>query len=199
MKRHGGIFLHNFGKLNAEMIALNFEKRVSLLYGVLVLASFLLLARLYNLSRPATNESLSVLDGQYTARIEVCSRSGFIYDRNGNLLSHEKTGCMALVNPAVCNFPDEYAKVISDNAQVSRFSDIYEKLEEGIPFTVMLDEKYQKEFFELVKEKGLKLDAAQAQLNRNRKNVDKTFEVVDRLKLVRENLIKLQSALESMK
>lgn len=55
-----------------------------------------------------------------------------------------------------------------------------------------------RKLYYLVKEKGLKLDAAQAQLNRNRKNVDKTFEVVERLKSVRENLLKLQSALDSM-
>ena len=56
-----------------------------------------------------------------------------------------------------------------------------------------------RKLYYLVKEKGLKLDAAQAQLNRNRKNVDKTFEVVERLKVVRENLVKLQTAIESIK
>ncbi len=56
-----------------------------------------------------------------------------------------------------------------------------------------------RKLYYLVKEKGLKLDAAQAQLNRNRKNVDKTFEVVERLKAVRENLVKLQKAMESIK
>lgn len=56
-----------------------------------------------------------------------------------------------------------------------------------------------RKLYYLVKEKGLKLDAAQAQLNRNRKNVDKTFEVVERLKAVRENLVKLQTAIESIK
>ena len=56
-----------------------------------------------------------------------------------------------------------------------------------------------RKLYYLVKEKGLKLDAAQAQLNRNRKNVDKTFEVVERLKGVRENLVKLQAALNSVR
>ena len=50
-----------------------------------------------------------------------------------------------------------------------------------------------RKLYYLVKEKGLKLDAAQAQLNRNRKNVDKTFEVVERLKGMREKLLKLQA------
>lgn len=55
-----------------------------------------------------------------------------------------------------------------------------------------------RKLYYLVKEKGLKLDAAQAQLNRNRKNVDKTFEVVERLKGMREKLLKLQAAMETV-
>lgn len=56
-----------------------------------------------------------------------------------------------------------------------------------------------RKLYYLVKEKGLKLDAAQEHLNKNRKVVDKTFEVVERLKEVREELIKLQNALKSMR
>ena len=44
----------------------------------------------------------------------------------------------------------------------------------------------------LVKEKGLKLDAAQAQLRANRDGVDKRFEVVDRLKDIKAQLQQLQ-------
>ena len=47
----------------------------------------------------------------------------------------------------------------------------------------------------LVKEKGLKLDAAQAQIRANRDGVDKRFEVVDRLKEVKARLQGLQRAL----
>lgn len=125
------------------MIALNFEKRVSVLYGVMVLVICVLLARLYNLSKPETNESMSVLDGQYTARIDVCERSGFVYDRNMKLLSHEKSGYIALVNPAVCKSPVEYAEIIEHGTVVSSFSDIYEKINNGIPFTVLLKDEIQ--------------------------------------------------------
>lgn len=48
----------------------------------------------------------------------------------------------------------------------------------------------------LVKERGLKLDAAQAQLRANRDGVDKRFEVVDRLKDIKAQLLQLQRALE---
>ena len=47
----------------------------------------------------------------------------------------------------------------------------------------------------LVKEKGLKLDAAQAQIRHNRDGVDKRFEVVDRLKEIKAQLQGLQRAL----
>ncbi len=56
-----------------------------------------------------------------------------------------------------------------------------------------------KMIYYLVKEKGLKLDAAQAMIKRNRDGISKQFEVVDRLKQVREQLIKLDNALASLK
>lgn len=56
-----------------------------------------------------------------------------------------------------------------------------------------------KMIYYLVKEKGLKLDAAQAMIKRNRDGISKQWEVVDRLKLIREQLLKLDNALDSLK
>lgn len=56
-----------------------------------------------------------------------------------------------------------------------------------------------KMIYYLVKEKGLKLDAAQAMIKRNRDGVSKQFEVVERLKAVREELLKVNAALETLK
>lgn len=50
----------------------------------------------------------------------------------------------------------------------------------------------------LVKEKGLKLDAAQAMIRRNRDGVSKRFEVIDRLKSVKSQLLHLKKALEEV-
>lgn len=50
----------------------------------------------------------------------------------------------------------------------------------------------------LVKEKGLKLDAAQEQIRRNRANVDKRFEVIERLRGIREELLELDEALSKL-
>ena len=56
-----------------------------------------------------------------------------------------------------------------------------------------------KMIYYLVKEKGLKLDAAQAMIKRNRDGISKQFEVVERLKIVREQLMQLDNALASLK
>ncbi|MDO4510589.1 MAG: MerR family transcriptional regulator [Bacteroidales bacterium] len=50
----------------------------------------------------------------------------------------------------------------------------------------------------LVKEKGLKLDAAQAMIRRNRDGVSKQYEVIDRLKGVKAQLLNLKQALEKI-
>lgn len=55
-----------------------------------------------------------------------------------------------------------------------------------------------RKIYYLVKEKGFKLDAAQAQIRANRDGVDKRYEVVNRLKEVRANLKELQKALEDV-
>lgn len=51
----------------------------------------------------------------------------------------------------------------------------------------------------LVKEKGLKLDAAQAMIRRNRDGVSKQFEVIERLKGIRAKLLDLNRALSAVK
>ena len=56
-----------------------------------------------------------------------------------------------------------------------------------------------KMIYYLVKEKGLKLDAAQAMIKRNRDGISKQHQVVDRLKSVREQLLLLDKAIASLK
>lgn len=115
---------------------MNYEKRVCVLYCGVVLCAAILLARLYNLSKPETNKSLEVLEGQYTGRIDVCERSGFVYDRDGYVISHNLVGKTVLVNPAECNDALLYADKLSEHTLVSDTSDIYEKIMDGIPFTL---------------------------------------------------------------
>ncbi len=51
----------------------------------------------------------------------------------------------------------------------------------------------------LVKEQGMKLEAAEKQILQNRKNVSKKFEVLERLRAMKEELLKLQAALSAIK
>ena len=115
-----------------------FEKRVCVLYCALVFTVSVLTSRLYNLSKPETNKSIPVLDGQYTGKIEVCERSGFVYDRNGYLISHDMTGKVALVNPAECKDAFRCAETLSRFSLVGKSSFFYEKIMKGVPFTVTL-------------------------------------------------------------
>jgi len=50
----------------------------------------------------------------------------------------------------------------------------------------------------LVKEKGLKIDAAQAQLRLNRDGVDKRFEAIEQLKNIKAQLLELSDALDKL-
>ncbi len=51
----------------------------------------------------------------------------------------------------------------------------------------------------LVKEKGMKIEAARAEINRNRNNVSKRIEVIDRLRTIRNQLLLIKDALDSIR
>jgi len=51
----------------------------------------------------------------------------------------------------------------------------------------------------LLKERGLKIDAAQTELNRNRAGVEKRFAVIERLKGVKAELEKMLKALDDIR
>ncbi len=69
----------------------------------------------------------------------------------------------------------------------------------NVRFYTPQDIEVIRKIYYLVKEKGLKLDAAQAQLRVNRDGIDKRFEVVDRLKEIRDDLKALLDTLDSTK
>lgn len=66
----------------------------------------------------------------------------------------------------------------------------------NIRFYTPNDIEIIRKVYYLVKEKGLKLDAAQAQIRVNRDGVDKRFEVIDKLKSIKADLLELQHALD---
>lgn len=66
----------------------------------------------------------------------------------------------------------------------------------NIRFYTPNDIEIIRKVYYLVKEKGLKLDAAQEQIRVNRDGVDKRFEVVEKLKEIKSGLLELQHALD---
>lgn len=51
----------------------------------------------------------------------------------------------------------------------------------------------------LVKEKGMKLEAAQAEIRRNRSNVSKRIEVIDRLRAIRAEIVRMKSEIDKIR
>lgn len=68
----------------------------------------------------------------------------------------------------------------------------------NIRFYTPQDIETIRKVYYLVKEKGLKLDAAQEQIRHNRSNVDKRFEVIDRLKSIRRDLCELLDSMNKL-
>lgn len=51
----------------------------------------------------------------------------------------------------------------------------------------------------LVKEKGMKLDAAQAEIKRNRSNVSQRLEVIERLRSIRDEIQKMKDEIDKVR
>ncbi len=103
------------------------------------LLSALMIVRLYCLAE-YDDKTAAVLSGQYSRCADVMSRSGFVFDRNGFLISHTQSGMAAIVDPTAVGDKDrdKIAEALSENGQAS-FSEIISKLEERAPFTVSLE------------------------------------------------------------
>ena len=74
------------------------RRRSIFLFLALLAAGSALIVRLWTIAM-YDNTSKQVLSGQYTRRADAAEHTGFVYDKNGELLSHTKAGAVALVNP----------------------------------------------------------------------------------------------------
>ncbi len=108
--------------------------RASILYCLVLLCLFALCLRLYILS-DVRNKALTVLDGQYTGRLDITERSGFIYDRYFEIISHDKCTGILIINPNECTDINTMTSDISKISAVNQ-SELVDKIYEGIPFTV---------------------------------------------------------------
>ncbi len=68
----------------------------------------------------------------------------------------------------------------------------------NIRFYTPADIEVISKVYYLVKEKGLKLDAAQAQIRHNKDGVDKRFEAIEQLKAIRQQLVQLENSLDAL-
>ena len=62
------------------------HRRAVVLYCTILLLFWLLCLRLYVLSK-GQHTAMTVLDGQYSSRLDIAQRSGFVYDRYLQLLA----------------------------------------------------------------------------------------------------------------
>ncbi len=114
-------------------------KRISVIY-ILLLATFsFLLLRLFLLTD--NKQAESVLSGQYSRRIDICEKSGFIYDKNMQCLNHEKTGYICLIFPSAVKNARACAASIS-KISTCKESEIVEKLAVQKPFLMEVSEYY---------------------------------------------------------
>ncbi|MBP3579680.1 MAG: hypothetical protein J6K12_00370 [Clostridia bacterium] len=124
---------------------MHYQKRACVLYSAVLLCLLALCVKLYFLSC-VDNRAMTVLDGQYSGKLNICQRSGFIYDRYFCLLSHDKCTDILVVNPSECNNIYEISQEAAKITSVMRQSEILEKIHEGVPFTLSVrnDEQAQK-------------------------------------------------------
>ena len=80
-----------------------------------------------------------------------------------------------------------------------KFTIIKPHRENGQRYYTPKDAETIRTIYFLVKEKGLKIEAAQQEIRRNREGVDKRFDVVERLKNVRGKLENMLAALNTKK
>ena len=124
------------------------KKRVLYIYFLFLCTVLFLGARFYTV---AVNHSSAtqVLSGQYTRRLDVAKRNGFVFDRNGKTIDVCKNGYITLVSPTGLSENEIYdlSKKLSEQSCNSQ-SYYLEKILVGRPFIV--------ETFENVTDENLK-------------------------------------------
>lgn len=113
-------------------------KRVAIIYALIILCFSFLCVRLYTLSKG--NLSQKVLSGQYSRRITVAEKSGFIYDRNLNILSHKQHGfAIAIIPDRINSDIENLSFTLSEICQNTDASEIKFLFLNKSPFTLYAD------------------------------------------------------------
>ena len=92
------LFLRKNIKKGSEKI-MSCKSRITVVYIILTSMLAFVILRLYIVSSADT--ASQVLSGQYSRKLTVAERHGFIFDRNGKLLNSIKDGNICVVNPLI--------------------------------------------------------------------------------------------------
>ncbi len=90
------------------------HRRAAVVFVLLLAASAFFIVRLWELAM-YDNTAKAVLSGQYTRSASAAGHTGFVYDKNGALLSHAEAGAVALVNPCGRCDKDAAAELSSES------------------------------------------------------------------------------------
>lgn len=108
-------------------------RRAVVAFLLLLAAVFLLSLRLYDLA-VFEDEAREVLNGQYSRAVTVAARTGFLYDRTGERISHHAAGGVAVVDPARVSDKNALLDALSPYTDTP----FAEKLLADEPFTLTL-------------------------------------------------------------
>jgi len=107
------------------------EKRVVYIYIIIMLLSGFMFFKLYTISVSDYAKVLPALSGQYTRRLTVAERRGFIFDRNNNIIAGFDDAYNCLVDPSKISGMSEISDLPEETAK---------KISEGRPFVMRINE-----------------------------------------------------------
>ena len=120
------------------MLNLNLnEKRIVALYIIIMLLSGFIFFKLYAISISDYTKVFPALTGQYTRKLNVAERRGFIFDRNNNIIAGFDDAFNCIVDPSKISKDSDISKIPEEALQ---------KISEGKPFIIKINVNINNEF-----------------------------------------------------
>jgi penicillin-binding protein 2 len=138
------------------MLSVN-QRRVAAAYIFIMLMAGIVFFRLYSISVSDYSKVMPALSGQYTRRLDVSERRGFIFDRSGNIIAGFADAYNCIVDPSKILpqnrsrrfeiFEEIAAEIynIRVNLNITK-DDILRNLHNGVPFVVRIRENINNEY-----------------------------------------------------
>ncbi len=112
-------------------------RRVYTLFCAMILLSGALILKLYDIAM-YDDTAVGALSGQYTRKVAVLERTGFVFDRNENIISHKTDGGVCVINPQSIRDENDVVEYLEKCAKTD-INEIIEKLYKNEPFTLALE------------------------------------------------------------